>query len=413
MEEEYPFFTNQFLSLGDPHDTRLTTFAFVSWEGELRFNINCETFEQLTDEQRVFVCMHETMHVVLNHDRYFSEYTNRKKLNIAQDIIINDYLVSRGIPKLEGVHYGEETIGEDSNGLTVREVYDMLPDDIGQSSFILMFGGDGESCGHDAGESDDSEPIPDSVIQEIKGKGDLKQIEDAFNDNMGQDPSLRGHGSSSSQKMEQWQEENNMKLKWAEFIKKIDPDVFGNDGYIGRRTHTFQRLNRKVAYAAPRVVLPVYRDSRLDDNEDGKKKPVIVLAVDTSGSIGADTRARFLRCAKSIPQDRIDVMACTFTTSYVPVDLSKKTLDWRSGGTDFDCIEDFIQDKVVPVLDKYPDAVVVFTDGDAWLKRPNALKNLDKWHWLLQNESDMRRAYVGRDVANNSGTWDLLSKYAK
>jgi len=125
----------------------------------------------------------------------------------------------------------------------------------------------------------------------------------------------------------------------------------------------------------------------MDPNPEGEgrhkgKKPAIVLALDTSGSISAQDKNRFISLAQSIPQDKIELFACTFTTSVRPLDLENPR--FLNGGTAFGPIHDWIMKDVLPHTKTYPKAVVVVTDGMASFY-PQAMATEEQkkgWFWL-------------------------------
>lgn len=86
---------------------------------------NTEFFSELTPDERVFVLVHESMHVAYMHmDRV--QTRDRKKWNIAADHVINLMLIERGFKMPSGKHqgYADPTY----KGLSTEEVYKLLPD---------------------------------------------------------------------------------------------------------------------------------------------------------------------------------------------------------------------------------------------------------------------------------------------
>jgi hypothetical protein len=127
----------------------------------------------------------------------------------------------------------------------------------------------------------------------------------------------------------------------------------------------------------------------------------------TSGSIGQDDANKFVNLARSVPQQKIKLFVCTFTTQYMELDLENP--QWNSGGTSFSAIDDYIRDIVMPQNRKqYPKGVVVITDGCASFDRGGSPdKDQEKgWYWLLTQGG--RYGY-----GNQPGTTENLSDYAK
>lgn len=422
MELEVPYFTRHFLKMGRPEEMMDSPYAYVKWDpddNELHFCLNVENVSKLDDDGRLFVGMHETFHVLLEHNKV--NLPDHQKRNIAEDIIINDYLVDRGIKKLDGVVYGEDVIGQDSLGMTVREVYELLPESPQMMQMPGQGDGDGEngdgtgdgSCGlpepgDDEGDGCGGQHGPHGIPQDIldKIKADAKEFSDLTDPDQG-GGKLAGTGHDKEQK---WLDQEAVKFQWLEMLRHLVPDLMKN-GPIGTKAYSWNKLNRKVAWQAPRVLLPVYRPTTKEGKDEGGKLPAIVLAIDTSGSISQQTRDKFMRLAKSIPQDKIDVYACSFTDSYLPLDINNP--NFRSGGTSFSAVEEFIREHVLEQFGNYPKVVCIFTDGEASFNRVRPTKaQLGGWHWFIQGDGGYG-GYWGlpADDKNSSGSWQDIDKY--
>lgn len=173
-------------------------------------------------------------------------------------------------------------------------------------------------------------------------------------------------------------------MAWAKLLKEVDPMMFKEPGIAPPPLPSFHRQSRKLgAPAFRKTVLPVYRIEERRD-KDTNQKPAIVMALDTSGSIGPTDAARFVSLAQTIPQERIKLFIITFTTCYRELDLENP--QYTSGGTDFTCIPQYINDVVKPAnKGKYPSAVVVITDGEAPLDQhvwPDE-NEAKAWFWLM------------------------------
>jgi len=127
--------------------------------------------------------------------------------------------------------------------------------------------------------------------------------------------------------------------------------------------------NRKIAWLYPRVLLPA-------EHEIEKMQSSLLLAIDASGSIPRHILDRLLEIAGGAPRDRLTLAAVSFDTNVYPFDIAARLPGIRGGGgTSFDAIEQFALS-----LRRYPDLVVVLTDGHA--PRP-AVRHPDRWFWLI------------------------------
>lgn len=112
------FFTTICFSLRHVWDNSVPTAATDG----LQILFNTDFFEKLNAEERVFLILHETMHVAYMHmDRLQSR--DHAKWNVAADHVINLQLIERGyqMPK-NGLADRQYT------GMGVEQVYDLLPD---------------------------------------------------------------------------------------------------------------------------------------------------------------------------------------------------------------------------------------------------------------------------------------------
>jgi hypothetical protein len=286
-----------------------------------------------------------------------------------------------------------------------------------------MGAGDGDGRGEDGFDSHDwlldpdfADKMADAIDKlndEIEKQGKLPQdVQDKKDEESGGmtaaqqalNNSLR-HGSEEGN-IREFQEQHGLSMAWAKLLKEVDPNIFKEPGIAPPPRPAWHKRPRKLG-AFREVNLPVYQRNNPNDEKRSKEKPAIVLALDYSGSIGPHDADRFASLAKSIPQERIKVFACTFTTSYREHDLDAP-MGGGGGGTDFNCIESFIKDKVRPELNgEYPKAVVVITDGQApFTAQPRDEKERAAYLWLLSPD----RTH-GYPAAKEIGRWAMLEEY--
>jgi hypothetical protein len=133
------------------------------------------------------------------------------------------------------------------------------------------------------------------------------------------------------------------------------------------------------------------------------------MALDYSSSIGPGDADRFATLCCSIPRERIKLLCCTFTTTYREFDPDNPH-GGGHGGTSFDSIAHFINDKVRPELKgEYPKAVVIITDGEADLSRnlwPTD-KEAESWLWLMSPD----RSHGYYEAPEKIGRKEMLDDY--
>jgi predicted metal-dependent peptidase len=366
------------------------------------------------------------------------------KLNIAMDAVINDYLAHAGMDIPEMAVRGYKYIGEDAAFLTVRDVYDMLPDQPQQQCDSCGGTGEkpkeegdeeGETCpdcgghgqmgdgsadGRGAGAFDSHDWLwdPDAPQKMADAIDRLRNSTDKLPSDVKDKMTMEGGGETEDQKRirqagteegnkRRFQEVHGLSMAWVKLLQEVDPNVFKQPG-IGTppRARWYRRPRKLASPALRKSNLPVYEKTNREDIV--REKPAIVLALDYSGSIGPGDADRFATLARSIPRERIHLFACTFTTTYEEFDIDDPH-GGGSGGTDFSAIGQFIEEKVRPELKgKYPKAVVVITDGCASFNqyRPDE-KEAESWHWLMS--PDGSGTYY--NAANEIGRKAMLEDY--
>jgi predicted metal-dependent peptidase len=382
----------------------------------------------------------------------FEQQRKAKLFNIAADCVINDYLTANGMiingEMADALCRGKEWIGEDASYMTVTEVYDRIqkqsddkkkqeeeggedgqgqpgqgqPGEGGEPTFTKADGSEGEYNEFDSHDwlldPDAAEKMADAIDKLNKQLDDEtglpqdlidKAREEALKNTSAQDQVAAGMKAGTvDSNMESFAQQHGVKLAWAKLLKEVDPEMFKTKGIAPPMIPSFHQRRRKLgANEFRKVNLPVYRkeERRLDKTDE---IPSIVLALDVSGSIGPKDADYFVSLAMTIPRERVKVFACTFQTTYQEIDLDNPRFT-KGGGTSFDAVTAFIDQRVRPQLkDKYPKAVVVITDGQADIhgQFPDE-KEAKSWWWLI---SPQDRSYGSRAV-ENIGVKHMLDEY--
>jgi len=454
LDENYTYFLTNVLNIGSPMWTTSIPTAAVTMDKDAKnqdtfgFIFNPKFGSSLTTEQFAFILAHETLHIVLYHLNLSLNFDNKEVFNVAADAVINDYLDGAGLELIDGICRGESLVGYNCANCTVTDVYH---DIINNPETMKKLGqGECESCGGSGEEGDDSAcggsgqddkgnpcddcggsgkgKCPDCNGCGKQGQGgggyviidshdwmhnpeNIKKFKEAMAaagvkpedlpddleeilteaQNTYEKTQMAGNGVGK----EEFLQEQKVTIKWAELLEKVDPDMFRMPGAGPRPITSFRQPRRKLAGMASfsDAILPCLETpdkGKLTNRSD--RKPSIVVALDTSGSIGTETANKFVNLGRSIPQDKVNVFACTFTSRYQPLDLDNPR--WNSGGTCFSAIEDFIRTEVLHQNEnKYPSAVVVVTDGHASFprSRPNTVQ-AEGWFWLLLGDYEKQLA---------------------
>lgn len=441
LDNNFAYFLTHVLNIGKPAWTNALPTAAVTVDmdstnhrEDFQFIFSPEFAGRLNVEDFAFVLSHETLHVVLDHLRLCKSFEDKQAFNVAADCVINDYLCSMGFdaPTTVPVLRGEEVVGYDCSNSTVTEVYAAVkkqqqdqPQDGEGDGEGQQGEGSGQGGGQGQGNGDYGEYADGAKALDDHGwLHDSKEKEAQKAQDAAQKAQQQG-GDSNPQSIEdkKAQDQGNykgysptgiadggmfselgIKLRWVELLRKINPFAFKGN----KSRADWSRRPRKLA-GFPSTRLPS-RDQGIKDGGT-LDKPAIVLALDTSGSIGNDTANKFVNLARSIPQNKIKLFPITFTTQTMELDLENPS--WNGGGTEFGAIEQYVQNEVRPHIGgKYPKAVVVVTDGYAEFRKATVDEgNKKAWTWLLwEGGQDTYITAEGFDKANIENLSDYIGK---
>jgi predicted metal-dependent peptidase len=410
--ESYAYFVTDILNMGKPVWDATIPTACVSVPrdttnfADFSFRFNPEFAQKLPASQLAFVAAHETLHIVLNHLSLGKKYPDHNLFNIAADCVINDYLAQQGFDVPEWVMRGEDKVGYDCANVTVAEVYGALQQLPPQEQAQPGEGEDGNGGMvdshdwiHDA--DSDQQQAAEKAAQASDQKGNVPEdVKDTKTDVPG--ASSQGYGADGGGEGRSYFKDGSVTLKWEALIRKVNPDAFKRHA----PRPTWYRQPRRLTNT--NVRLPE-RNATNPHNAGRCEQPAIVIALDTSGSIQDEDARRFVNLAKSVPQSKVKLFPMTFTTDARELDLDNPR--YESGGTEFGCIENYIQQNVVPQLGHYPKAVVVITDGMARFSTAYvADKHRKNWTWLATREDTFNR-YAAIENGPSFGTVEALDEF--
>lgn len=128
------FFTTICFSLRLLWDDRIAT---AGTDG-LKILFNPSWFMKLDTQERVFLMLHETLHVAYCHNQRFVQGMCHDRANIAMDHVINLQLLERGFKMPKGGHADKQF-----TGMSWEQVYKLLPDNPGKPQMADLNPGSG------------------------------------------------------------------------------------------------------------------------------------------------------------------------------------------------------------------------------------------------------------------------------
>jgi predicted metal-dependent peptidase len=284
--------------------------------------------------------MHENLHKVYQHMFLWQHLYKEdgRTANMACDYVINleiDAINKRTggfitLPK--GGLLDKKYAGMDS-----QTVYNMLRQDKND---------DGGAGGDGAGLDDHDWESGESMSQE-----EIEQVAKDINQAIRQGQLMAGKlGGSASRELGSLIEP---KVDWREQLRE-----FVSSTAVGKDISTWQRVNRRW------LQHDVYMPSTITETV-GR----IVVAVDTSGSIGGPELSKFLSevqgiCINAMPE-KVDLLYWDTEVAaheiYTQEQLAKLTSSTKpagGGGTDVACVAKYLRDNQIK-----PECVIVLTDG--------------------------------------------------
>jgi len=363
-----------------------------------RLYLNSEDFSDFTPEQRAGVVWHELNHILNNHLQESKDHRdlgmdNSQLVTVAQEIICNDTVLFHGVdlPMMypdednEGIFYGEKILGYNCFGKTTKEVYDLLeqsdfepPQNLGENNNPSDNPGDsdqgsqGQSCGGiyvDPDITDEElKDITEQIIQEVSNG--MQNPDELLSDPQGSvdQSSASASMSSSSSPRDELLKKGDVKLEYFTLLKRIDPKIVqGLNGGLGHKKmkedwrftpRKLMGLQGKNTPLLP-TMRPYEQKTRGENN-----LPLIVFAVDQSGSIGEEDARKTRELATTIPKDLADIHMVAFADDCKEMNKEGEILGNIGYGTSFYSVAEYVDNTLVKNGRKQQDiSIVMITDG--------------------------------------------------
>ena len=345
----------------------------------LDFIFNPDFWEKLNHQTRVFVIMHECLHIIFKHGIRMKDTLNPKLVNIALDLIVNHTLVNRfNIDRsfiLEWEKYcWVDTVFPGENietdkyfeyyyGLLVKKCID-------ENKFQTVdMHGDGQYA-----------PDGDKLLRQVDkllSDAAKRQIKDLLKMPVPKSETLRatstgsGGDEASTTVWTMPKETVNSNRKWKSLIKEF----YHRSRNVWKDDDQWARIDRRFVLMGRDLIIP----SSMEVNDDSKEKVKASFFIDASGSC-TDLISRFWDAVKTVPGKYFITKLYSFDTCVRPIineDIP------GGGGTSFAIIEDYLQ-KEVAKGEKYPEIVVVISDLAGDVVTPQFPK---RWHWIAPKGS--------------------------
>lgn len=393
------------IQLGFPKITKTISRACVSFfpNGEVDMRINPDFWKKLTFYEKRFVFAHELLHVLYSHGTRMSKMGDKRKANVAADIIVNESLVEvfgfdRNKVRFHNSLCWKDTIFGEKEKFTelknFEHYYHRLLNGEGQSKNTL------DNHQGDSGVPEnygDNEATSDAFIEKMMGKiselteEDLESLKEELknaigNENFDNNDSGFQAGNDLSNKILSYE----YKISYYQYFKSVI------DKWLD--SFTFEQEEEQFVFREPFLELVSEKmliPHSYDEDQDKFEKNRLWVFVDASGSC-ANFIKDFLKVCGGIPAKYFDVELFSFTTEVAKIkkEDGKFTITQAYGGTSFSCIDSFIQKSCSKDSQQKPHYIFVLTDGIASVFKPKSVIP-ERWHFFLMPYSGNKMFKLG------------------
>ena len=316
-----------------------------------------EFVKKLRDNELAFVVLHEAMHKAYRH------LTTWKKLHDENHMLANaacDYVINLELRDLdpegrfismpvfrEGENRGKVMglIDEKYRGLNSKQVFDLLKEEYGND------GGD-VGDGFDEHDWDGAQNLSEEEKEKL-----ARDIDQAMRQGLMAQQKIAGQGTGGMSR--DLAELMQPKIDWREVLRE-----FVKTTCRARDASSWRRVNRRFLSG------DTYMPSLI-----GERVGHLVVAVDTSGSVGVNELKDFLSEVKGIAEEvnpeKVDLLYWDSSIAgheeYTDTNVSNiitSTKPRGGGGTSPSCITKYLEEKHIE-----PECCIVLTDGyvgDDW-----------------------------------------------
>ena len=303
--------------------------------------------DKLAEKELAFVILHEAMHKCYRHLTTWRKLWEEEPMlaNAAMDYVINLELYDLGqatgvlaFPMLDGKQLG--LLDEKYRGMNTKQVYDLLKQEHGGKG-----GEGGEGGGLDDHDWEGAGKLSDEE-QEVLGR----EVDRAIRQGILAEKRAGAGGGNRSLELEDLL---NPQVNWREVLREYVKSICS-----GKDNSSWRKVNRR--FLSSDTYMPTLVSERVGH---------LVVAVDTSGSIGGRELANFLSEVKSIAEevspDKVDLLYWDgevagheeYDSSTV-ANIVDSTKPRGGGGTSPSCVSAYLKDKSIK-----PECIIMLTDG--------------------------------------------------
>ena len=335
------FYGLYLISLNKKIDKSIPT-ACVGRDGiNLDLRINPEFWSKSTEASRIGILKHELLHIAMFHLDMFSRYSNKKLLNMAADLEINQYISSE--------YKGEDWVGLELDKSPFKELklepfkgtdyyYKKLEEESQNNPNGEMSSEMGAGIGdHDLWEEIEKLPEAEKKLIQKQVEHVLKQTAETV---------AKGHGNVPGELKDiigRLNKKTESVIDWKAYLRRFS-------------SRSTKILTKKTRYKSSKRFNP---NPALKINP---KKSTLV-GIDTSASVSNEDLVELFNQINHIHKSGTEVTIVEFDTKINQIyeyEPTKKIEVIGRGGTDFNPIHDYVRKS----RGKYNN-LIIMSDGEA------------------------------------------------
>lgn len=377
-------------------------------DGTFEMLINKDFWKTLNFYEKKFVICHELLHILYNHLNRMKNMGNKENANIAADIVVNESLVKhfdfdRSYIRFEKHLCWIDTVfkkeDQEKELKSFEQYYIKINSvDINKKKILdnhntsEINSKNTEDSNEDSIEETENntfyDKLSENIESEIKNldKEDLekikKEIKDISKDEMVKDNNIKS-GDNWSDNICNKILSYEYKINLYPFFKKIITNWYQN--------FTKDKEEDQFVFTEPLLEL-VSKDLKIPSEHEieeyEKNKNNLWVFMDVSGSC-KDYIKDYINVCMGIPKENFNIKYFSFTTEIQEIKVENKKIHLKNvwGGTNFNCIDEYIAKCAKENAKNVPDSVFVMTDGFA--PKMNIKSTLpEKWYFFITPSDD-------------------------
>lgn len=358
----------KFWSIGEPvisKDVETCQVCFNKQGDYVQFKFNPDFWDSIDNYERAFFIAHECMHVILNHGKRAALNDHKQSKDAALDVVVNQMLTNNlFLFKTDKIKEHSIFIEDlQSRGIKAEakrsfEYYYNLIKDADQQP-----DNDGEGGSGEGNSILEGLPIND---HSYLGEDSSNVIEKAFNlqndevkpqdQEKAEDLSKQAGTGALDQIYNVFNTKTYKVPNFTFLFKKIVKDKRGKFDAESNKI-SWIKPNRRNILLQSDILLPNFVGEKPKDKID------MYFFQDISGSC-VHLKDKFISLARKIPPKIFNIKYHTFDTSVREISINTTQIV-GGGGTNFQCIEDYLIRETIKKGLKYPEVVVHLTDGES------------------------------------------------